>query len=75
MNRASPCQFHQFPRQVWNVAFAKFCELNGSHFDFQGCEFPPSAEKAGIAVRRMLPFGSLLAAVWNPGSSLDSFDH
>lgn len=31
--------------QVWNVAFAKFCELNGPHFDFQGCEFPPNAEK------------------------------
>ena len=33
------------PWQVWNVAFAKFCELNGPHFDFQGCEFPPNAEK------------------------------
>ena len=36
---------HRRPWQVWNVAFAKFCELNGPHFDFQGCEFPPNAEK------------------------------
>ena len=31
--------------QVWNVAFARICELNGPHFDFEGCEFPPTSDK------------------------------
>ncbi|CAE7872901.1 agbl5 [Symbiodinium microadriaticum] len=31
--------------QVWNVAFARICELNGPHFDFEGCEFPPMSDK------------------------------
>ena len=44
------------PWQVWNVAFAKFCELNGPHFDFQGCEFPPNAEKDWVWTRRFGTF-------------------
>ena len=35
----------RFGLQVWNVAFARICELNGPHFDFEGCEFPPMSDK------------------------------
>ncbi|CAJ1392284.1 unnamed protein product [Effrenium voratum] len=31
--------------QVWNVAFARLCAVNGPHFDFEGCEFPPTSDK------------------------------
>lgn len=31
--------------QIWNVAFAHLCQLNGPHFDVDGCEFPPMADK------------------------------
>ena len=37
-----------FGLQVWNVAFARICELNGPHFDFEGCEFPPTSDKVPV---------------------------
>eukprot|EP00930_Biecheleria_cincta_P084603 TRINITY_DN74052_c0_g1_i1.p1 TRINITY_DN74052_c0_g1~~TRINITY_DN74052_c0_g1_i1.p1 ORF type:complete len:975 (+),score=123.84 TRINITY_DN74052_c0_g1_i1:137-3061(+) len=29
---------------VWNVAFAHICQLNGPHFDMEGCQFPPKSD-------------------------------